>query len=77
MMRKAPLYTVLIAGGLLMAYPFAWMLSTSLKSLRAANTASLNLWPKEWLWSNYVDAFNAAPFGLGYEVDLSECDPLP
>lgn len=46
-----------------MAYPFAWMLSTSLKSLRAANTPSLNLWPDEWLWHNYVEAFTAAPFG--------------
>ncbi len=64
MMRRIFLYAVLVCGGSVMAYPFAWMLTTSLKSLRAANTPSLGLLPEEWLWHNYVDAFQAAPFGM-------------
>ena len=64
MIRKAFLYAALACGGLVMAYPFAWMLGTSFKSLRDANTPSLSLLPKEWLWRNYIDAFQAAPFGM-------------
>jgi len=64
MMRKPLLYTLLACGGLVMAYPFAWMLTTSFKSLKEANTPSLRLWPTEWLWHNYIDTLQAAPFGI-------------
>ncbi len=64
MIRKSLLYAALAFGGLIMAYPFAWMLATSFKSLREANTPSLGLMPEEWLWHNYVDALQAAPFGM-------------
>lgn len=63
MTRKLLLYTVLTLGALPMAYPFIWMLATSLKSLQEATTPTLSLLPEEWLWRNYLDAFRAAPFG--------------
>lgn len=54
------LYAALSIGGLLMVIPFIWMVLTSFKSLNEVNTFS---WlPEQLLWSNYVDAFNAAPF---------------
>ena len=36
-------------------------------------------WPRVDIRSGSISlgSVNAAPFGLGYEVDLSECDPLP
>lgn len=64
MIRRAFLYAALTCGGLIMAYPFAWMLGTSFKSLREANTPSLGLLPETWLWRNYLDALQAAPFGM-------------
>ena len=63
MIRKLTTYTLLLAGAVVMAYPFVWMVTTSFKTLRQSNIASLSLWPKDWLWHNYVETFQAAPFG--------------
>jgi ABC-type glycerol-3-phosphate transport system permease component len=38
------------------------MVGTSLKSLSEAATPSLKVWPSEWHWENYREAFSAAPF---------------
>ena len=64
MIRKTILYGFLAAGGIIVAYPFAWMLGTSFKSLREANTPSLIPWPEQWLWRNYLETFEAAPFAM-------------
>ncbi|MGP5078601.1 carbohydrate ABC transporter permease [Brachybacterium alimentarium] len=54
------LYSALVAGAVLMVTPFVWMLLTSLKGLNEVNSFS---WlPDQFLWRNYADAFNAAPF---------------
>ena len=59
---RAGTYIVLIAGGMLTAFPFVWMLCTSLKDSREATAPSLSLIPEDWHWRNFPDAFNAAPF---------------
>lgn len=46
-----------------MLFPFYWMVSTSLKTLDEASAFPPTLWPREWQLRNYVDAWNAAPFG--------------
>ncbi len=57
-------FILLLAISLLIALPFFWMLSTSLKpDLRAVFQ-----FPPEWIppdpaWSNYLRAWNSAPFG--------------
>jgi multiple sugar transport system permease protein len=57
---KTVLYIVLTVGALLMIAPFVWMLLSSLKSNAEVSTFS---WlPKEFLWSNFIEAMNTAPF---------------
>lgn len=62
MIRRTLTYAVLVVGALVAAYPFVWMVATSFKSLQEAMTPSLDLLPGEWLWQNYVETFEAAPF---------------
>jgi multiple sugar transport system permease protein len=61
-----PLHLGLILGSVLMLLPFAWMLSTSLKS-----PAQVFTYPPVWIphpvaWSNYAEAIAALPFGRFY-----------
>ncbi len=59
---RAVLYILLSIGGLLMVFPFVWMLLTSFKTLPELDTFS---WlPQQWRWDNYVEAFQVAPFLL-------------
>jgi multiple sugar transport system permease protein len=53
-------------GGLIMALPFVWMLSTSLK-LPADIFAYPPVWiPRQIAWNNYAQALAAMPFGRFY-----------
>jgi multiple sugar transport system permease protein len=56
-------YVLIALGSLVVLIPFAWMISTSLKS-----PERLFVFPPEWIpnplrWANYVEAWNALPFG--------------
>lgn len=62
MMRRAGLYIVLAATAIAAAYPFLWMLGTSLKTLPESTRTPLRLWPESPQWHNYADAIGAAPF---------------
>ncbi|TMG53194.1 MAG: carbohydrate ABC transporter permease [Chloroflexi bacterium] len=61
--RRAVLYVVMAGAGLVMAFPFLWMLSTSLKSESDATSFPPSLLPAQWVIANYADAWRAAPFG--------------
>ena len=59
-------HTVLLAATVLIGLPFFWMIATSLKS-----DVEVGLFPPVWipqqlLFSNYVEVWNAAPFGTFY-----------
>ncbi|HJV97865.1 MAG TPA: carbohydrate ABC transporter permease [Arthrobacter sp.] len=57
---RLALYAVLSLGSLLMVGPFIWMILTALKSTGEVGTFS---WlPREFHWSNFVEAMDAAPF---------------
>jgi multiple sugar transport system permease protein len=58
-----PLHLLLIAGAFVMAFPFYWMLVTSVKGIEEASGFPPTLWPSQWQWSNYAQAWRAAPFG--------------
>jgi ABC-type glycerol-3-phosphate transport system permease component len=60
--RRAVLVALLIVGGLLMMAPFLWMISTSLKT-RSEVFGSPTLFPLVPQWHNYLDMWNALPFG--------------
>ena len=50
-------------AGFVMAFPFLWMLLTSVKSESEATSFPPSIVPTQWLFSNYLDAWRAAPFG--------------
>ena len=60
--RRAVLVGLLIAGGLLMIAPFAWMISTSLKTRAEVFVTPPTLIPIVPQWHNYADMWNALPF---------------
>lgn len=66
-MRARPvrplLYVAMLTAGAVMAFPFFWMLSTSLKSASEATSFPPSIFPREWILSNYPQAWGAAPFG--------------
>lgn len=61
--RQLLLYGAMLGAGLVIAFPFFWMLSTSLKSEAEATSFPPSVLPADWLFTNYVDAWRAAPFG--------------
>ncbi|MCI3923022.1 carbohydrate ABC transporter permease [Paenibacillus sp. TRM 82003] len=54
----------LIAFGAATAFPFFWMVTSSLKTNDEIWSVPPVLWPAEPLWANFVEAWTAAPFGL-------------
>src|SRR5207247_3397263 len=61
--RRALLYALATAAGVVMAFPFVWMLLTSVKSESEATALPPGLLPTQWLFSNYADGWRAGPFG--------------
>jgi multiple sugar transport system permease protein len=56
-------YALLTAGALVMAAPFLWMVSTSLKSAPEVFRLPVQLLPTHIEWSNYVQAIGQANLG--------------
>jgi len=61
-----PLYAVVSLSAFLMAFPFLWLLSTSLKSDGEALMIPPVWIPNPILWENYQRAWEALPFGRAY-----------
>lgn len=62
-LQRLILYLLLLLIGILLLAPFAWLLSTALKS----ESADLFAYPPQWIprpvvWSNFVKAWNILPF---------------
>lgn len=57
-------FTLLFVGMLVMIFPFAWMLLTSLKTLPESISIPPTLVPSDPQWSNYSEALTVAPFDL-------------
>lgn len=55
-------HIVLAIGALLMAFPFLWMIATSLMAKVETETVPITLWPSKLLFANYVDAWRRAAF---------------
>ncbi len=65
-MRKfsnVPIHIALLVGSLAMGMPFLWMISTSFKAQSQMLTYPPQWLPTEFVWQNYVRAWQAAPFG--------------
>ncbi|WP_274361727.1 carbohydrate ABC transporter permease [Paenibacillus thermotolerans] len=57
-------HTLLIALSLIVAFPFFWMLTSSLKTNEEIWRFPPLLWPDNPMWGNFAEAWNAAPFAL-------------
>lgn len=58
----AMIYISLAVVGIIIAFPFLWMVVTSLKEAREAYNFA-QFFPTNPRWSNYLEAWNRAPFG--------------
>ncbi|MGD8997495.1 MAG: carbohydrate ABC transporter permease [Anaerolineae bacterium] len=70
------IHAVLILGALVSLFPFGWMVLTSFKSYREVATRVLI--PAQWRFSNYVEAWNSAPFARYFanSVIMAACTVL-
>ena len=58
----AVVWAALLLGACVAAFPFVWMLGTSLKTLPEALAPGLGFLPEAPQWANYAEAFRTAPF---------------
>ena len=65
LLRRAGLHLVLLGAGFVVLLPYLWMVTTSLKPVQKTFQAPY-LIPQDFVWHNYVDAWNAAPFDRFY-----------
>ena len=56
-------YAFLFFMALIVLFPFYWMLISSVKSLAEYRLSVPTFWPKQLLFSNYLDAFTTANLG--------------
>lgn len=62
--KKSLTYLLLIAGALIMVFPFVWMILSSLKTAAEVNTTPPTFLPSNPTMDNYAYAFQKAPFGI-------------
>jgi ABC-type glycerol-3-phosphate transport system permease component len=62
-LKRLAIYVVLILGGVIVAAPFVWTLSTSLKTPQEVSSFPPRLIPDPIAWSNYPEALSSQPFG--------------
>ncbi|MDQ1236955.1 multiple sugar transport system permease protein [Paenibacillus sp. SORGH_AS306] len=71
-------YVLLTIISLMMAFPFYWMVMSGFKTNDEIFRFPPTFWPETFLWSNYIDAWHAAPFaryilnsiGVGAAISL-------
>ncbi len=64
--RQLLLHTALVLGGLLMLFPFVWMVLTSFKGVSQMINEPLSWLPTPWRARNYPDVLNEVPIGRAY-----------
>jgi multiple sugar transport system permease protein len=67
---SALVHVLLYALAILTVAPFLWMVLTSFKELGEIFAYPPTWWPERFSFENYVDAFQAAPFGRFYVNSL-------
>lgn len=59
------LYSVVMGGAVIVAFPFAWMILTAFKNIQESNAYPPAILPHAWRWENFPDAWNTPPSTLG------------
>ncbi len=65
-LKVAAIYAILLLGAVLVFFPFAWTISTSLKTEQQTLAYPPTWVPDPVQWENYPDALTARPFGRYY-----------
>jgi multiple sugar transport system permease protein len=63
MVVKVLVYAFLILMGVIVLFPFYWMLNSSLKTLTEYRLSVPTFFPRQVMFSNYAEAFQAASLG--------------
>ena len=68
------LYLFLCTMALIIVFPFYWMIISSVKSLAEYRLSVPTLFPREIIWSNYLQAFTKAELGKPFpqEAELKQ-----
>ena len=64
LLSRTIFHVALAVFGFLYMYPFLWMLSGSLKTQQEFLGSGMNLWPKQAMWQNYLEAWQTAEFSI-------------
>ncbi len=61
-----PRHGALIAGAILMVFPFLWMVLTAFKDTKQTLAVPPTILPNPWIWQNIPESLTALPFGRAY-----------
>lgn len=61
--RSVLVHLIVIGAAVLIGFPFFYMLSTSLKTVKEVYTIPMVMLPAEPQWRNFVEVWNLLPFG--------------
>ena len=69
---RALVFILLLLGSLVMFFPFFWMISGSLKTIREITSPEIIWWPEEAQWSNYAEVLTMKtnPFGIYFKNSI-------
>jgi len=60
-------HSLLLIGGLIVIFPFVWMILTAFKTNpEATNIEQFRLLPRVWQWQNFTDLFSKHPMATYY-----------
>ena len=62
-LSRAIIHLLVIVSAILIGLPFLQMITTSFKPLNEVYRAPMTLFPENWHWQNYVEAWTLVPFG--------------
>lgn len=60
--KKLPIHIVLIIGGIIMMFPFLWMILTAWKTQGEISRVPIQFFPARLRWENYQEAMARAPY---------------
>ena len=65
-LRSSVTWILLTIGFFWFTFPLVWLILGSVKSFKDLNAIPIRMWPTQWLWDNYIKAWNRVPFGRFY-----------
>lgn len=69
--RYLPVHVLLLAGGVVMVFPFVYQVLMSLSTNTEIQATPPRLVPEHWMWSNYAEVFRRIPFMSQFWVSVS------